>query len=191
MTDTTTTLYRFYDASDRLLYIGIAGNPGRRFNEHGKDKQWWDQVARSTMEHHPSRQAALHAEEQAIKDERPIHNVVHNTADHRSSTTAFRCTWVCFGCHSPIDDGAGHIEIQRGQPIWHAWHKACDPDLTSDPYWIAVERIRTRAELKEWTRHLGDKRWIDDTNWWAVEACQFARIGYSPQALKRAMAPVS
>jgi hypothetical protein len=43
-----TTLYRFYDASGRLLYVGIAGNPGRRFAQHGRDKSWWSQVASST-----------------------------------------------------------------------------------------------------------------------------------------------
>lgn len=73
-----TTLYRFYDASGRLLYVGIAGNPGRRFNEHSRDKGWWANVTRSTMEHFPTREEALWAEEVAIKVEHPAHNVVHN-----------------------------------------------------------------------------------------------------------------
>lgn len=73
-----TTLYRFFDAEDRLLYIGIAGNPGRRFHEHGKDKDWWPTVVRSTMEHHKTREAALIAERKAILTEHPIYNVVHN-----------------------------------------------------------------------------------------------------------------
>lgn len=73
-----TTLYRFYDAADDLLYVGIAGNPGRRFNEHCKDKAWWGEVVRSTMEHFCNRQAAEIAERVAIRHERPRYNVVYN-----------------------------------------------------------------------------------------------------------------
>jgi len=76
-----TTLYRFFDADDRLLYVGIAGNPGRRFHQHanGPDgKPWWSHVARSTMEHFDTREEAAAAEVAAIVTERPMHNVVHN-----------------------------------------------------------------------------------------------------------------
>ena len=76
-----TTLYRFFDADDQLLYVGIAGNPGRRFHQHanGPDgKPWWGQVTRSTMEHFATREAAAAAEVAAIVAERPLHNVVHN-----------------------------------------------------------------------------------------------------------------
>lgn len=73
-----TTLYRLIDAEDRLLYIGIAGNPGRRFEQHADDKTWWSDVARITLEHHVDRGSALQAERAAIVAERPIHNVQHN-----------------------------------------------------------------------------------------------------------------
>lgn len=72
---TGTTLYRFFDDRDRLLYVGISSNPGRRFSQHGLAKPWWDQVARSTMEHFPTRSLAEMAERQAIWDENPLYNI--------------------------------------------------------------------------------------------------------------------
>jgi excisionase family DNA binding protein len=70
-----TTLYRFYDADGRLLYIGISGNPGRRFDQHAQEKNWWVLVARSTMEHFPGRRAAERAEAAAIVREQPLFNI--------------------------------------------------------------------------------------------------------------------
>lgn len=35
------TLYRFYDAGESLLYIGITNNPGRRLEQHSATKSWW------------------------------------------------------------------------------------------------------------------------------------------------------
>lgn len=76
MTDARTALYRLFDGQDRLLYIGIASNPERRWAEHKNDKTWWPQVKRRTVEWHPSRLVAMTAEARAIKSEQPAHNIV-------------------------------------------------------------------------------------------------------------------
>lgn len=73
-----TTLYRLYGPNDELLYIGVGGNPGRRFQEHRGDKPWWGEVARTTLEHFPTRQAALAAEAKAIRTLSPRYNIQHN-----------------------------------------------------------------------------------------------------------------
>lgn len=70
-----TTVYRLYDAARVLLYVGIGGNPGRRFQQHRGNKTWWGDVASATLEHHPTREAALNAEADAIRDENPRHNI--------------------------------------------------------------------------------------------------------------------
>jgi predicted GIY-YIG superfamily endonuclease len=90
-----TTLYRFFDEYDRLLYIGIAGNPGRRFNEHTRDKSWWSEVRRTTMEHFGNRMSALTAETKAITSESPIYNIVHNRKSMRRGK--WRSVVVCKG----------------------------------------------------------------------------------------------
>lgn len=73
-----TTVYRLFDTDDRLLYVGIAGNPGRRFEQHRTDKAWWGDVARIDLEHFATREDALEAERHAITTERPTHNRIHN-----------------------------------------------------------------------------------------------------------------
>lgn len=72
------TLYRMYDGADKLLYVGISGRGARRFTEHRGAKAWWAQVSTIKVEHYASKDVALEAEEQAIWDEEPIHNVRHN-----------------------------------------------------------------------------------------------------------------
>lgn len=41
-----TALYRLYDANGVLLYIGISGDPKRRFRQHARTKHWWPEVVR-------------------------------------------------------------------------------------------------------------------------------------------------
>lgn len=82
-------LYRFFNSTDVLLYVGITVDPGARFKKHGGDKPWWGQVDRIGIEHFATRADALDAERKAIKEEKPLHNVVHNEfvpADGRSDT---------------------------------------------------------------------------------------------------------
>jgi hypothetical protein len=74
----THALYRFYDATGTLLYIGITADPGSRWRSHAHDKPWWHEIATITIEPHPDRAAVLDAEECAIRSERPRHNIVHN-----------------------------------------------------------------------------------------------------------------
>lgn len=68
-------LYRFFNAADELLYVGITNNPGRRFDQHGDTKPWWTEVANIRMEVHPDRAAVLEAERHAVATEHPKHNV--------------------------------------------------------------------------------------------------------------------
>ncbi|KPC70415.1 hypothetical protein ADL26_16950, partial [Thermoactinomyces vulgaris] len=60
-------LYRFYDRSDALLYIGISMNLPQRLQNHRNEKPWWLEVSRIGIEPFVSRQAALLAEKKAIR----------------------------------------------------------------------------------------------------------------------------
>jgi hypothetical protein len=69
-------LYRFFNESDDLLYVGITVNASIRFRDH-QYKQWWfDEVAYRTCELHDDRADAALAELTAIQQEHPKYNVM-------------------------------------------------------------------------------------------------------------------
>lgn len=74
-----TALYRLYDSGDRLLYVGIAKDPERRWWQHARDRadSWWPDVARKSVEWFDTREAAEGAEVEAIKREGPPYNSAH------------------------------------------------------------------------------------------------------------------
>lgn len=126
--DVPQALYRFYDRSGRLLYIGITMDLGGRWGAHNRDKPWWREVASATVEHYPSREAVLAAEKAAIKAERPVHNVVHNKTPRTSDL---------FESGAPEGSGmwrfasreSGYI---RTVPLWLYWE--VEADSVSDDY---------------------------------------------------------
>lgn len=75
------TLYRFYDRTERLLYVGITSNPPARFVQHRQMKQWWELVETIKLSRFDTRREVIQAEAIAIRDEEPIFNVSHPGAD--------------------------------------------------------------------------------------------------------------
>lgn len=71
-----TSLYRHFDADGRLLYVGIALCAIYRLDEHMERSAWRNSIKRVEIERHPTRRHAKYAEAVAIRDEKPIHNVV-------------------------------------------------------------------------------------------------------------------
>lgn len=69
-----TALYRLYDESGTLLYIGISYQPEVRFEQHAALKPWWDRVARREMVWFPDRPTAAKAEAEAVRTEDPEYN---------------------------------------------------------------------------------------------------------------------
>ncbi len=67
-------VYRTYNASGRLLYVGCSRDPEVRLKQHWCSL-WFPECADVTLERHWSRQAALDAELDAIKTEWPLWNV--------------------------------------------------------------------------------------------------------------------
>lgn len=156
-----TTLYRLFASDDQLLYVGIAGNPGRRFEQHAHDKPWWSEVSRVSLTHFPGRIEALEAERDAIRAERPQHNIVHN----QSVVVANEVEWTCDVCGRLILNGNGWLELpQRDRHTWQAIHRGCS-DSSGSLYLIELHRMLTRDELDEWDDHLRRKAWIDETDW--------------------------
>lgn len=73
----TTQLYRYFDESDTLLYVGVSISAIGRMAQHRVGSHWFSRVRRVLVENFPTREAALEAERVAIRDERPECNVIH------------------------------------------------------------------------------------------------------------------
>jgi excinuclease UvrABC nuclease subunit len=78
-----TALYRCYDDTNQLAYVGVSNHLGRRLHQHERSKPWWRTVSHITVAHYPTRNQALDAETRAIRVERPRWNVTHNRQAHR------------------------------------------------------------------------------------------------------------
>jgi len=69
-----TALYRHYDESNALLYVGISVNPMARTSAHADASHWFESVRRVEIEQYPTLSDALNAEAVAIVIEKPAHN---------------------------------------------------------------------------------------------------------------------
>ena len=136
-------LYRFFDATDRLLYIGITVGIRGRLAKHEVEKHWYGEIARISVEHFPTRDAVLAAEKAAIQAERPLHNVQHNGQRQALSSGSRRVSgvreWTFQGRRSGYE---------RTVPLWLNWEVHCDP--ISDEFY--VDEIEAETLWEEWIR---------------------------------------
>lgn len=70
-----TAVYRFFDSSDALIYIGITNNPPKRWALHAYQKPWWKDVALREVEWFDTREEAEVVEAQVISHCRPKWNI--------------------------------------------------------------------------------------------------------------------
>jgi hypothetical protein len=73
------SLYRHFDQDGALLYVGISLNAVSCLSAHRRSP-WSNRIARIEVESHPTREAALAAELAAIRNEKPLHNIVGRVA---------------------------------------------------------------------------------------------------------------
>lgn len=72
-------LYRHYAACGCLLYVGCTVDPSTRPVQRQGRGSWIDESARVVVsEAYPDWETARRAEDQAIHDERPLHNRAYN-----------------------------------------------------------------------------------------------------------------
>jgi predicted GIY-YIG superfamily endonuclease len=86
-------VYRCYAINGALLYVGCTTNLKTRLREHkGSDSKtpapWYGVTARVTTEHFPDAATARHAEDEAIRTEFPVFNVI-GTGKHSPRATGF------------------------------------------------------------------------------------------------------
>lgn len=69
-----TSLYRHFDASGKLLYVGISASFMARLCQHSSTSHWYWRIAKVEVEHFKTRAHAQYAEALAIRDEGPLYN---------------------------------------------------------------------------------------------------------------------
>ena len=68
-------LYRHFDKSGNLLYVGVSLSTIQRLSQHKNQSHWYNNISQVTIEQFPDRFTALLAERTAIKEENPLHNL--------------------------------------------------------------------------------------------------------------------
>ncbi|MHC3450833.1 GIY-YIG nuclease family protein [Streptomyces prasinus] len=78
-----TAVYRFFDKTGRLLYVGIAYDPAERWQHHAAKAKWWKEAVDNTIDWYDTRAEAERAEMTAIRYEKPIHNIIGNVVPYQ------------------------------------------------------------------------------------------------------------
>lgn len=172
MSDNTPhALYRFYDASGVLLYVGITIDPGVRFKKHYSDKPWWTDIADIKIEQFPSRAAVLEAERNAIWHEHPLHNVVH----HEAAVALRKAQYDKVDPHGRV--------LISSNPAWRAL-------ATQHQQLLAAEKWLTIIGARYMTRHWDTSYICGQAFWYGfANAREFFGSPYlSPKLLVGAMA---
>lgn len=110
------SLYRLFDDKHHLLYVGISASAIARLSQHISEKPWASEIAHVSVEHYETRAEAAEAEREAIRLERPRHNVVHNRREIEHVPTQkthvrAEVLWVCVACKGLVADGEGYLHI--------------------------------------------------------------------------------
>lgn len=99
-------VYRAFDHSGRLIYIGCTNNPANRLREHRSQSQWYRHVARVTLAGPFNYETARQVEYDAIESERSLHNY----STERRELHRLRDRLIDFCIQRSIDEGLPFAE---------------------------------------------------------------------------------
>lgn len=71
-------LYRHFNKAGKLLYVGISICALERLRQHRNDSAWFEDIATVEIEKFHTAAAAMAAEIEAIKREKPLYNKAHS-----------------------------------------------------------------------------------------------------------------
>lgn len=148
-------LYRLYDRDGDLLYIGVSKDPWRRFRGHRRTSPWIRKARRGRIQVFPTIDAALAAEREAIRTERPRFNVVHNrdTAPRPPLTPRSWFLIRAFDAHGRLIK-VGHTQsleqwLRNQAGGYGEWRPRCHQLRMYGPYEKPALRELARAARRE------------------------------------------
>ena len=162
-----TDLYRYFDAEQRLLYVGISFSALNRAIQHKSSAKWWSEQRTMTRETHPTRSAAEEAERRAIATEKPIHNIVHNGQGVKSAPPK-----------EPPPATSGLVgkffltpDPEKGFPLVQRQGWVLE-ELVSGTYLIELfswadgypngQHIAPLADMGDWRFYSDESQWLED-----------------------------
>jgi prevent-host-death family protein len=137
-----TAVYRLYDDSAALLYVGITYDTTTRFADHKVNKDWWTDVVTREVRWLPDRDAAWAEEQRVIREEHPRYNVasVHWVHDEHGAPPGdvVPISHFTVGMGGTIDQ-----VVKSGKPIVVTRHRV--PLVVITPY-SAADKAESEAE---------------------------------------------
>jgi predicted DNA-binding transcriptional regulator AlpA len=143
-------VYRFFDSSGRLLYVGMGGSAHSRWLEHRRTKPWWTYVdhSRTTVQRYESRPEAAAAEARAIREELPQHNI-HGTPRH-GATFITPPNPNGFGDHRVV--GAAEIRDGLGVSRQRVQQLISRPDFPKPYDTLSMGKVWLREDIERWAQ---------------------------------------
>lgn len=153
-----TSVYRYYDAADILLYVGVTSRGTARNREHWSTKRWWQYVSHQEIDHFDSRDNALERERELIAAFSPPFNKQHNPA-HKHLQTIYLAYAAAYqpGNESFIDlyrrtnhRVALRPMVERGGPPDDVWF------ATLPEHHVIARTMTIAPGKKNWVRVAAD-----------------------------------
>jgi hypothetical protein len=145
---TPTSVYRYYDEWDTLIYVGITGRGVTRNREHNRDKEWWPFVARQEVDHFDTRDDAARRESALIAKYRPPFNTSQNpsAASTRAGYLAMRERVITGTPTQLAAQLRGRIPAQMTDGV-----------VTIGPEYVALSRVLTLpSKIVHLSRQIGN-----------------------------------
>lgn len=151
-------VYRCYDETGRLLYVGSSANLFGRLTQHRRTSWWAGQVASVTAKVYPNGVVARERERHAIVTEHPRWNKSGRWNTRHAWTKGQWDDWLTM----LLARGAFAAEMRRFITEYRkAW--GVEPDATQVAAVVAAEKDRARQEQEIKARYReSQKRWAQD-----------------------------
>lgn len=166
MPDDRTAVYRAYGAAGELLYVGIAGNWGRRWAQHSEKSAFFALVSRLEMEWVGSRTEALALESRLIRKHSPQFNVRGRGRDRPEIRPDINQPLLIGVCEACRREPAYSFSWTPDKARWYAafsgtWRATGECTSDTEHYYITFNRWVTE---RDWLRHLRGKTWFDEND---------------------------
>lgn len=152
-----TCLYRHFDSSGRLLYVGISLNSIKRLQQHFANAEWFKDISRIEIEWHPTRIEAMAAEAIAIAKENPVFNIVRP-----KQASNWRPVPVPWAANEVAVRGEALDEV-----LWQGVQWAVTTagiECRDGTYFIAAKRLHESEPTWSCCKQMAEKAWVNQAD---------------------------